>query len=705
MSKIKLVTKLSHNNKTWLLSSTVLLGAVCFSVPSIAQTDASSPTEDAGTTEQSSNQDGIVTYTPEFFDEYFPVTALDLVERVPGFTLDRGDNVRGFGGAAGNVLIDGERPSTKSDSIENILSRIGKGSVERIELIRGATGGLDLGGQQTVVVNVVRKADAGGTIPWELQVVQDGSDFVLRGNVAYTDKFKTTDYTLSLERFGFNGQSIGFENLVVTNGPNEFRDEIELNRDLGTIVDIKTDTKLGNGDSFRFNVRGLSGRFKSDETSIRTAEGAIDPDFFVQDGFSDFEEFEISSDYEHAFSRNFAIKVIGLVNREFRDNDFGITIDQVGEDTTTSRSLANRTEGETIGRLEFDYSGWKSHTLQFGGEIAENFIDNELQFIQNGEEVPLPGSNTVVNELRGEFFASDSWTINPKFTADLSLAVEVSRIQQTGDVENSRTFVFPKPRLSFTYVPNSKTQWRLRLEQEVGQLNFFDFVSSANFDDADLDFGNPDLQPDRTLVAEATFERRFRDIGVLSVTLFYNYVQDLIDLIPTSATTEATGNVGNGTRYGTEIMLTSDLDVIGIPNSRLDASWRIQDSTVDDLVTGETRRFSNERPQRIDVEFRKEVKSLKSAFGFSYFRRNNGFFFGVDEFIDRGPFERFNVFWESTLPHGIRARVRIGNVFNQRQERFRTVFDGTRGFSDANFVEERFRRNGTEVRFTISGVF
>ena len=691
---------------SWILALSLSVSAVIIPNASFADDEDDEPvSKETQETASEGGEDGIVIYTPDFFEQYFPVTALDLVNRVPGFSIDRGGDVRGFGGAAGNVLIDGERPSTKSDNIENILSRIGKGSVERVELIRGATGGLDLGGQQSVVVNVIRRADAGGTIPWEFQLSQDGSEFTPRGTVSYSNKFRRTDYTVGVERFGFNFQEIGTENLINFNGPNEFRDEIEDGRRGEWNLDIKTETSFDNGDTFRLNFSGETGTFDNTENSLRTPEGATGDDLFLQIRDNSNDEFEISSDYEHQFSEAFAIKVIGLINREFRTNISSLDIVRFDDEDNTSLSISDRTEGEAIGRLEFDWNAWKRHTLQFGAEVAQNFIDSEFELFEDGEEVMLLGANTRVSELRGEAFVSDSWTLNPKLTADLALAVEVSQIEQTGDVENSRTFVFPKPRLSFTYVPTSKSQWRLRLEQEVGQLNFFDFVSSANFDDADVDFGNPDLQPDRTLVAEGTYERRFGDIGVVSVTLFYNYVQDLIDLIPTGPTTEATGNIGNGTRWGTEINFTAPFDLIGIPGARVDVTYRIQDSSVTDLVTGESRRFSNERPQLIEIDFRKEVPSLQSAFGFRYFERNRSQFFGVDEFINRDRFSRFNVFWETTLPVGVKVRGQVNNLFNVEQPRQRTVFDGSRALGNASFIEDRVRMNGTEVLFTVSGVF
>jgi outer membrane cobalamin receptor len=49
--------------------------------------------------------------------------------------------VRGLSGATGNVLIDGQRPTSKAESLETILRRIPARAVVRIELIRpGAPG-------------------------------------------------------------------------------------------------------------------------------------------------------------------------------------------------------------------------------------------------------------------------------------------------------------------------------------------------------------------------------------------------------------------------------------------------------------------------------------------------------------------------------------------------------------------------------------
>ena len=58
----------------------------------------------------------ITPYAADFFAEFRPVTALDMIYRIPGFQFDGGTSARGMAGTAGNVLIDGERPPTRSDT-------------------------------------------------------------------------------------------------------------------------------------------------------------------------------------------------------------------------------------------------------------------------------------------------------------------------------------------------------------------------------------------------------------------------------------------------------------------------------------------------------------------------------------------------------------------------------------------------------------
>src|SRR5690349_73644 len=158
--------------------------ALAVAMPAMAQ-ETVQPVEAAA-------KDGVISYTPADFAAARPNTAMDMINRLPGFTFDGGDSVRGFAGAAGNVLIDGQRPTIKTDSLGDTLARITIDQVERIDLIRGGAPGIDMQGR-TVVANVIRKkvdtfqqvfsargfafAQTGHTIPgWNYQATRRSGD-------------------------------------------------------------------------------------------------------------------------------------------------------------------------------------------------------------------------------------------------------------------------------------------------------------------------------------------------------------------------------------------------------------------------------------------------------------------------------------------------------------------------------------------------
>ena len=128
--------------------------------PALAIAQESAPAAAQAVT-PATNQ-GVTSYPASFFAEAQPNSAMDMIARIPGFAFDPGDSVRGYGGAAGNVLIDGQRNASKSEGLEDALRRLQAKQVERIDIIRGGAPGIDMQGK-TVIANVVLRKDGGGS--------------------------------------------------------------------------------------------------------------------------------------------------------------------------------------------------------------------------------------------------------------------------------------------------------------------------------------------------------------------------------------------------------------------------------------------------------------------------------------------------------------------------------------------------------------
>ena len=147
-----------------MMASAIALTGVAYAQETTPPATAPAPQAEATATPTTASADRVA-YDAAYFAQYNPQNALDMVRQVPGFSLDGGDDRRGFSGAVGNLLIDNVRPSTKSQSVEGILSRIPANQVVRIEVLRGAAVAGDASGQ-SMLVNIVRTPTAGsGT--WE----------------------------------------------------------------------------------------------------------------------------------------------------------------------------------------------------------------------------------------------------------------------------------------------------------------------------------------------------------------------------------------------------------------------------------------------------------------------------------------------------------------------------------------------------------
>jgi len=658
---------------------------------------------------------GVVPYPATFFEAYRPVSARDMVDQVPGFRIDDGGGTRGFGGAAGNVLIDGERPSTKQDSVSQILERIPAARVVRIELIRGNTGRFD-SGNQSVLVNVITNAQV-RSWTWEATIEQDPDSGgpTPGASVSVVDRNGNTEWgaglRLSTSFFGNDAD----EDLIIDGRVVEDRDEFERNREHSIRVNANSVTRL---DRVVLRFNGEAGFEDGDfrERSRRTPriDGQPAPAAaFNLDrrGDEDELEYELGTDIEWTPGSAWTAKLIGLRRRE---HERGVDQELLGptsaEADLRQEAATETIETESIGRIELDWSGLDRHLLELNLEAALNSLDNELDLfaVQSGTglvAIEVPGANNRVEELRGDMELRDTWEIGPKLSLESALGAEASEISQSGAGTRDRMFFFFKPSVALTHSPNRRVINRLNLSREIAQLDFSDFVSSTNFGDNDVDRGNPDLEPQQTWLAELSTEKRFGDVGAARLSVFHRWVRDVQDRLPIGDEFEVPGNIGNGRRWGVEFEGTVPLTPLGLEQSRLDIESGWEDSSATDPVTGDDRRFSGQRRFAFESQFRQDLVGAGWAWGFETEYIDDSRVFELDEIdVDDRGFD-LEAFVETTRYLGVKMQLTVQNLLDREFIRDRTVFDGPRGTSDVEFRELRDRRRGRSVLLSISGSF
>ncbi|MEM9387974.1 MAG: TonB-dependent receptor [Pseudomonadota bacterium] len=651
-----------------------------------------------------------VSYSPNFFARYAPVTALDMVENLPGFTLDDGGgaDTRGFGGAAGNVLINSERVSAKSENPSSILGRIPAADVDRIDLIRGQVGGLDLQGQ-TVVADVIRKAGAAsGAWTLGLSTLQPQRKALPFGEASYSSAVAGIDYTLAVDASRYQRIFERDEQLLDPADERlEFRDEIfEETGERGNVSLIAT-TKRGVA---KYALNASFGFF--DEAGGETSDRApvAGESFRLFQGDEDREvAFEIGGDIERPFGQQVTAKLIGLYRQaDFRETNSLVRGAVDAEGVTETETLFDSLDTEAIARVEVDFAGLEGHLFEASLEGALNSLDSEfaLSQLEGDTLVPqdVPGANTQVDERRLDFSLADTFKLGA-VSVNIMAAGEASTITQTGGFAEDRSFFFWKPSLTLTYSPKPKTQLRARVLRQVAQLDFFDFVSRADLGDVELSLGNPNLVPERTLTVDMTLEYRFGSFGVLSVTGFHDRIQDVQDVLPLEGILEVPGNIGSGRRSGMRGEATLSLDELGLANGRLDLEGSWQTSSVNDPLNGVSRALSGERPWTFFATLRQDLQKAKFAWQIVAFTLPDFPSFGLDEEEARGKRFDADAFIETRAVKGLRIRLQVEDLFRGGEARDRLVFAGPRNTAQLAFRELRNQSRGRTLTVQVSGSF
>jgi len=693
--------------------------AVSLLIATISTAPGFAQDQDAGG-EQS--QEGVVTFTAGFMQRYQPNTALDMVNRIPGFTLNDGNNRRGFGGAAGNVLINDRRPSAKKDQPSAILGRISADMVERIELIRVKVRDIDLLGQ-TAVVNVILKADAPASVRWDSSVRYNFDlGTTPYGAISLADSWRQLDFNIG---FDYRHITYGDPGVISRFDPNGTLTEIRDDADYATGHDVGAYLNASTwfGKNFvQLNGKALDMPRVLITTSTTLPQQPVAPS--TQTIFSsnrNIRIFELGLDAERVLSSDLMGKAILLFSRNETDpSSFQQNFNSSGAQTRLQLETEFTIKEEMIGRLEFDWAGLTDHALQLDLEYANNTLDNTLEFTDDRGAGPVvidvPGGNTTVEESRWNVLAQDSWSLG-KLDWNYGVGFERSTIAQSGDATKERTFNYLKPRTVLTWSHSGQQQTRLRIEREISQLDFVDFVTATVFEDGDVTIGNPELRPSRTWIGELSHERRFGDIGVVKLTAFHHRITEVLDLLPLSATFEATGNIGDGKKTGVILETTLPLERLGLTGAQLEVKVRWQDTAVTDPVTGAERtvsiaggfrgdvQFNDDTDYAYTINFRQDFEEARISWGWGLAERGKRIQFKADELdINNEKFEG-TAFIETTRWLGLKVGLEGMNLLDNLQTRDRTIYVAERGLSPVLLREIRKGDNGRMVFIKVSGSF
>lgn len=666
------------NTKSALLATTALLLAAAPTIALAADAPAAPVRQSAVPGDQA-----VLIFTPDFFADARPNTALDMVNRVPGFSVNDGDGARGFEGAVGNVLINGSRPASKNDTGSNVLGRTVASQVERIELIRGGAPGIEMQGYSVVANIILKNTTSREHIATFNASLFEGGQDLYGGSYQFTERRGDRTWGVTLSD-GISSSD--------SNGAGPLR-RVGPNGELLRAEDYYNDG-YGGGNSIRGNFSSpllggkvdLTARYGINDwhnINRQTAPGVRREALFDEDTKSG----EVGVVYTRPLSERLKLETRFIHEFEEFDNVATSRNREADIEEPIQRFAATGDSSETIlrGLLRFE----RSAALEFegGGEIAYNMLEVEQAYSVGGTPIPLPSASVKVEETRGELFGKATWRINPKWTLEGGLRLESSTISQSGDAEQEKSFVYAKPRLLTTWTPMAGAQVRLRIERTVGQLDFGDFAASAELQNESVFGGNVDLQPEQRWVSELTFEKRFWGEGIVSVGLRHDEITDAIDVIPLDGGYAAVGNIGDGTLDQLVLNVTVPTDKLGLSGGKFSFKNTWNHTEVTDPTTGETRPISDIRASQATISFQQDVTRLKLQWGGAWIPLLGQKNYRPDQISGWRGHDYYELWaeYKPTPTLAIRGQINIWDDFNVERTEF-----GDRIARPIAFVENRF---------------
>ena len=585
------------------------------------------------------NEDNKIVYEKDYFEQFNITNANDALKRIPGVESigsrnsenyePGGSRKRGFGSSGTQILINGERQSSKSNSIIKTLERINADSLIRIEVIRGSEAGLDVR-SDGVIVNIIADSSlskSSGTWSTALGFLTSG-DSNWRGTASWATKIKNTDLVLGLERIGdlnsrkYNEFTVDQEQSLLYL---RLRETIEYQS--GNRINLDLNSKINDKNTLRINTLVW---FDGKENSPQIQEYFLPTDIKNENFYKKInwdrkennDGWEFGGDWEHQINKNNSFKLRVVLTEENEDQIDISLLDDTVNSYKNSSETNNRKENERIIRLSFNKLIGKSSSLEYGVESAYNKLDRTFNLIyldSDGKQTSAGLINTSgeVEEDRYEGFLSYNLPLSNKIRAELALNYEWSEISQSGDVNLSREFQYWKPRIDLKWDYKENRQLRLNIERNVGQINFDDFISSFDQFEETIRAGNPDLKPETSWELKLEHEWRLpNDGGVITLKGLASEIDGPVDRLPIDGYA-GIGNLGSGERTQARIDGSIRINEL-LKGGVFRFMGYLQSTEVNDPVTNIKRDFSWYKRWETMIGIRQDVPGGKYNWGIMY---------------------------------------------------------------------------------------
>ena len=670
----------------------------------------------------------VLVYDTDYFQRFEPLTAGDALKRVPSVTFlsdvleSDGVRLRGLDPAYTQILINGEEvpgAGSSSGAIGNgadtafFVDRIPAELIEKVEIVRSASANRS-GDAMAGALNIVLKdgyAIEGGYVRLGALAFDDGR---VRESVGAVWGGKVGEGRLLLGASVQGRHNPKRKTSLRYDDVGEDLNNSEVQRDTRDGTDYSAnfswDTPVGENGEFTLDGFYVKTERLQDEDSIEYGgDGQALADIDVvnsNDVDIDQESFSLNGGYKlEAFGGKTSFK---LGYASFKDDSFEFENEMeyardaivYPEADRFTRDLAPFSIDDTEVKAKVD------HERKFG--------DLELQFglqtKQKERDTTLGEGQFRVNIPAGRQIGDSSGAGVPGYT-DPAITYTTSNIKRTnidpyalvrGDagafsweaglrMENMTLEVDGQETDDTTWLPSAHFAWEVsdagRIRGSVARTIRnapFEFLFAGVREEelGDNDFqGNPELKPETAWGLDIGYEHQLGKSGIAGVNFFYRDVKDLIEIYNTGAPGSADDpddraylygvrNTGNGKVYGVEFDLSSDLSIIGLPDTGVFANYSWLDSDVDDEFG--SRRFNAQSEFVYNIGFIHDITAWDAAFGATYRKQGDAASRVVGEEVVTSYGADLEIFVEKSFGENFTVRFVGSNLLDsEKEEAFR----------------------------------
>tara|TARA_R110002096_G_scaffold416576_2_gene619386 strand:+ start:219956 stop:222157 length:2202 start_codon:yes stop_codon:yes gene_type:complete len=703
----------------------------------------------------------IVTYDKNYFEKFAPVTLLDMLQRIPGvpeiLAMNREQNQqrnrqgaqsqgeRGFGSGGDQILINGKRLAGKTNNIDDTLSRVSASQVLKVDLIRGATEGLDVQSQGLVINVTMNEGASTSTTFWKVtgRYYNGHNDVPPELLVSHSGSAGNLQYMLSGELKSTRGfmdrDELHYDAADVNTGEKAIENKI---KDKATSLNANLSYGFEGGSELRLN--GLFEPSTRTRNEIQIETGS-EPLHTVWDTLQEYDKWEVGGDYGTSLGALGQFKALFVINRnkEVKTVDRQRDLDTDNEFQYASE-ITDLNKSEKILRASTTKSIFRNQSLEVGAEVAINTFDKI--FSDNRRSVAadpllLTTSDEVeITENRYEVFANHTYNIASNIVLQSSLITEFSKIVADNissgvpQPQRNTSFTYLKPRLNLRYDASATDQVRMTAEKKVSQLDFNNFVTSFDQRTDQFVFGNTNIRPEQVWEFSAAYEHRFaNDGGSVEAEIFYRRYKDHITKVdfteyqdafgnpigveeffaldPDMALrdminfTSKSGNIDKATAKGVKLKSNLRLGFLGLSEAVIGLSYVYEKRRAIDQFTFERANFNRVSDHTFNFNFRHDVTDYEFSYGLEGRVKNS---FDNRDKNYTWPWNQgmyLKVFAEKFIFNGIKLRLEAQQYEMGTGDSTLTFYYDQRRFNEVRERSEKHHTRAQEIMISLQGTF